>query len=538
MWGKLVDLAAAAAEQVQKEAINIANDGFDLLDKLDNTMNNTEGQEDEERMKIDASSDLVDREISKGEVGTSTLARSELLSSPLETRDEKTSPISLPIKPPAPDSPKKSPVKRGTFSPLAKISSPPKPQEVDDPASYRALADLKSVLWCSPSASMEEVLERVKEVLHENGEQAEVIRGLSESLDAKESAHRLEIAELKEHLVQSNGRLSVLEASLDEKEKRAQEQASSSLNQIASLQRELSSALDQVAALEAGVADSHSKWLREEAALLTKCETLSSEKEKMATDLRTKESELRSMLEKLEGSDLSIVSLNARVEALVLELRSLEQNRSAMEQEHARQLEASTEANSTLTQKLAEARKQLKGKVAGKNTYTDEINKLKSELAEANERVSALERLKLEESASFLAQISALVEVRDAYEQSIAELRQQVQEKSSALEDMSASRASPAAAPEVPRTPERATRHAQITGPDSPDDSSFKTPGPAPKSSLGKGKQRPNGKSKAEVTDEIKTLSSQLHSLKAMQVLRHMNHYFPTNIYVSVYMCV
>jgi chromosome segregation ATPase len=520
MWGRLVDLASAAAEQVQKEAINIANDGFDLLDKLDSTMNNTE---DEERIKNDASSELGDMEPS-GEVIASVPKQLETFNAPLEIKKEdEASPVVLSIKS-TPEQPKKSPVKKGTLSPLTKTASPPKPQpqplETEDPAAQRALAELKSVLWCSPSASMQEVLVRVREVLDESGEQAQVIRGLSETLDARESAHRAEITELKEKLVQSNGRVSVLEAALDETEKRPQELAPSSISKIASLQSDLSSALDRVSALEAAAAESQSRWSREEAELLAKCAALESKREELARDLLAKESELQGVLEKLNGSNESITSLNTRIEALASELRSAEASHIAKEQEHARQLEVSAEANRTLTQKLADARKQQKSKVAAQNNNIDVINKLKAEMAEAVERVSMLERLKSEETASLQAQISALTEARAADERSIAELRLQMQEKSSALEALSSTPPPPPqeVTSEAPTTPVRPSNASQLTGSESPDDSSFKTPGPAPKSGVGKGKLRAKGKSKAEVTDEIKTLSSQLHSLKAMQV--------------------
>ena len=72
MWGTLTNLASAAAEQVQAEAANIAADmsevtkqGFDLLDKLDRTLDDPEGESKGDEAKDSSGSEGVDEELDR-----------------------------------------------------------------------------------------------------------------------------------------------------------------------------------------------------------------------------------------------------------------------------------------------------------------------------------------------------------------------------------------------------------------------------------------------------------------------------------------
>lgn len=553
-----MDFAAAAAEQVQKEAISIANDGFDLLDKLDSTINDDdaaaaaeegagEGEETATKEGLDGGVPVIDNTQSlPGDSGSANpdgpIGVEDGSAVVVEMSPEKLStPAAVHTLPETEPTIASTSIADATSQPsfvstvlpsLSKIVSPSKPSgEAEEvPSTRRAINELKSLLCSSPSATVEDLVAQVREVLEECAQQAQVIRGLSEAVDAREAVRGREVAELKQQLVQSNGRISILETALDEADKRAEETALSYTTLVDSLRADLSVASARVTELEAHFAESQSQWESDKEALLSKCMASESDYDKLSSNLVAKDSELQSALQKLEESSGDAASLNAKIEALSLELRTAEETRSSIETEQARQMEAIAEANRNLTKQLEEARKQQKGKKGSKNA--DETNELKSKLTQANERIAALEMLKSEETSSFQTQISALTEAHTADQQAITELRQQLldKESSSKVQGESGKRASSPIASqmstsenELPMTPTKSPSQSQMAGFDSPDESSFKTPGAVPNSGGGKSKLKLKGKSKAEVANEIKTLNSQLHSLKAMQVCSKSN---------------
>ena len=529
MWGTLKTFAVAAAEQVQKEALNIASDvsevtkqGFDLLEKLDNSLDVDEGNSDSERKEGEEADEGPTDSDAEIAVAVASVADTNI--------DD-----------------------------IQQITDEKKPAAANLKESSVALADpkldlnflrvIKLELECSPGAELSEILEAVKAIKTAHGESMSAFAASKVEIDKLTSdRHAMELL-------------------LRRSEAHAE-----------SLASELRSSAEIVRDDTAAVKLKESEELRihrEEIALLSRQKerdheliaTLHEEKEHHLSELgklhslhRELQASLDEELRKVDTLTLSNIELTSKIHTQALQLVDGE----SVAQELAtlrREKKELTRAHNTTLAELQSVSKKAESSEAIVHNYSAMLEQLKADHKTLKERYIAVDhecahfKRVAEVSSSRLEEIPHLEEVigrltreKEEREQlyatsvrSLDEALSQVHELSIALHNRERTAAleaplSSAGSSSVPSTPSSSHKELSVaeTPFSSPDIEAFKTPGILPQSAAASKKKGSKKKNKAEVLKEIAVLNSQVKSIREQQVT-HLSY---ISIYKSIYISI